>query len=457
MAATAEVVATNAAAEASAGAAAKPVKTAPTKADAPEQAAPGDEQKGKEKPKAVANTAPADKRESNIQKFARAMNATAEKDGVEVTAPEAERRAKPGPKPGTKRAAKPEAATETPAAEAAEPAAQANPKPKAEAAPAETEADGGDGSEVDEDADTGKPEPRGTHQLKAKARLRHGDVDKAIKIAFGDLRPEEFEGIREGLARKLGVSSKEWADFRRFQKDERAKSSQLHANATELSQRLQRDFEPMIQARKAYAAKDYTKALELVFPGENINELTRKAMHQHLSADPEKTRLAQQLDAMKTELAELKQGRQKPEQDDPRAQQLAALNREAQSTFEKLSQSEDGELAHFAKQKPFIRRVVELRGEHYDPHTKTTIPLHVAADMARDEFKQRLEEWRYDPTASGAAAPSSESPGLAGNEPVRTSAPRARSPIPSQAAQAGGSTRSLSRDERIRAFAARMG
>lgn len=440
MAATAEVVATNEAAGAQPAAA-----PAPKLAAAPAAGAKPD---AKEKPKAAPAPAQAaargNDRESNIAKFAKAMNSDAEKDGIAVDAPPEHVRAKPGPKPGAKKPA-PAAAVE-------------KPKPALVISDAEaddTEADGDHApavAEPDEDADTGNPEPRATHQLKAKARLRHGDVDKAIRIAFGDLKPEEFDGAKEALAKKLGVGSKQWAEFRRYEAAERAKSKQLETNAVQLSQRLQRDFQPMIDARKAYAEKDYPRAFDLAF-GEDINAFQRKAIHQHLSQDPEKTKLQQRIEALEAKLAGPAQGA--PAAVDPKQSQAQAMQREGDRTHAALTQSDDPEIAHFAKKTVFINRVVELRGEHYDPHTRTTIPLNVAADMARDELKREMDTWRYD-TASGEAAPISESPALAGNEPVRTSGPRARSPNPSLAAQAGGSTRSMTREERIKAFASRM-
>lgn len=408
----------------------------------PEPAAAA-EPKGEEKPKAKPEPVAADPkeaRESTIAKFAKRMNAEAEKDGVAVDAPPEERRAKPGPKPGSKHEPKPKP-TPAPEPPATKPDAVPAPLPEPEEPATE-----------DDDADDGStPEPRSVHQLKAKARLRHGDIEKAVKIAFGDLKPEEFQATKEALARKLGVSSKEWADFRRFQSTEKAKVQEFAAKATQLSQRLQADFGPMIKARKAYEAGNYPEAFQHAF-GEDINTFQRKAIHQHLSADPEKARLQQQIDELKSKLT-------KPAEQpapDPRQQHEAAMKRLEASTHEALVNGDDGEIAHYARKPAFVRRVVELRGEHYDPQTRTTIPLHVAADMARQELKRGMDEWRYEP-ASGAAAPSSETPGLAGNEPVRTGATRARSPLPSQAAQAGGSTRSLSRQERIAAYAARMG
>lgn len=428
--------------------AAKPKAVPAPKAEPAKTEAKPDEkaEKPKDKPEPVAT--PADTREAKIQKFAKRMNAEAEKDGVQLNAPPEETRAKPGPKPGSKRAAKSDA-----------PPAEAKPEPAAQAIPSSDLATGDDNHSPDaapadaDDDDASKPEPRTVHQLKAKARLRHGDVDKAIRIAFGDLKPEEFDATKEALAKKLGVGSKQWADFRRYEAAERAKSKQLEAQAIQLSQRLQADFTPMIEARKAFEAKDYPKAFELAF-GEDITAFNRKAIHQKLSQDPEKVRMQQQIDELR---AKVERGPAAPPQEAPEQQQAAALKREADRTHAALTQqTDDPEIAHFARKASFVKRVVDLRGEHYDPQTRTTIPLRVAADMARNEIKQHLNEWRYDPEAPGDAAPDSELPGQAGNQPVRTSH-RARSPLPSQAAQAGGSTRSMTRAERIAAFAARMG
>src|SRR6187551_483476 len=123
MAATAEVMQTN---EAAAQAAPAPAVVKPAAKAAPAaQAEPKPEVK--EKPKAKAGThtqGPAADRETTVAKFARLMNADAEKDGVEVDAPPTERRAKPGPKPGAKRTPAPAATSdevEKPAPVAKEP------------------------------------------------------------------------------------------------------------------------------------------------------------------------------------------------------------------------------------------------------------------------------------------------------------------------------------------------
>src|SRR6187551_1726236 len=106
MAATAEVMQTN---EAAAQAAPAPAVVKPAAKAAPAaQAEPKPEVK--EKPKAKAGThtqGPAADRETTVAKFARLMNADAEKDGVEVDAPPTERRAKPGPKPPLTRSKNP--------------------------------------------------------------------------------------------------------------------------------------------------------------------------------------------------------------------------------------------------------------------------------------------------------------------------------------------------------------
>lgn len=440
----------------------KAAPKAPAAAAKPEAAAAPEAKPEAAKPKPEAKSAavPAERREATIAKFARVMNADAEKDGVQVDAPDNERRQKPGPKPGAKRA-KPEATDDDAGDdEAIQVATPPRVKRAAAAAPAatadETEADASDEGEADDDGDGSKPEARAVHQLKAKSRLRHGDVDKALRLAFGDMRPEEFEGAKEVLARKLGLGSKQWADFRRHEAAERAKTKAFEQNAVQLSQRLQADFGPMIQARKAFAEKNYPKAFELAF-GEDINSFQRKAIHQHLSADPEKARLQQEIDQLKGEFARLRGGapQQEAQQATPEQQQAATLQRLAQQVQQTLTEGDDGELAHFAKKPAFARRVVEIRAEHYDPQSRTTIPLRVAADMAREEKLRELDEWRYEPEATEAAAPSFAIPDQAGSEPVRTSA-RARSPLPSQAHQAGGATRSLSREERLRVYAQRM-
>jgi hypothetical protein len=435
------------------------------------------EGKGKPAPRRQAEpSAPADPavaREANIAKFARKMNAEAEKEGVEVDAPEAERRAKPGPKPGAKKTPKavemaPALADES-AADAEPPAKPAKPQVRArrviEAEPAApgsedsaSDADeSGDAITPDADADDGKPEPRATLQLKAKARLRHGDVDKAIRLAFGDLKPDEFDQIRETLTRKLEPNSKRWAEFRRHEAETKRTLEQRLAQLRQSAETLERTHAPLVQARKAMKEGRRAEAFKLAF-GEDINDFQRAALREELSADAGTARMQNELATLKRELEEIKGGKVQPQEDPQREaqEQRAAESRGKDNIYKSLQQSEDADVRNFGRKAAFVNRVWEIRLQHFDAASRTTIPLQLAAEIARDETRAMLRSWSDEQEDPGSPAPNSELPALAGNEPVRPTS-RGRVPNPSQAAGGGVSTKSMSTEQRIKVYTRLMG
>jgi predicted nucleic acid-binding protein len=218
---------------------------------------------------------------------------------------------------------------------------------------------------------------------------------------------------------------------------------------------LEAEYRPLVEARKAMKEGRRADAFKLAF-GEDINDFQRAALREELSADAGTTRLQNELQALRRELEEVKTGKSQRTPEVEEADQRAVEVRGKDRIFEALQKSEDAEVRKYGRKTAFVERVWEIRLQHFEPSTKTTIPMHLAAEIARDETRAMLRSWDDDHESPGSSVPNSESPALAGNEPVRTS-PRARSPNPSQAAGGGIATGSMSRDDRIRAYARAMG
>lgn len=422
------------------------------------------------KPAPSAKLSPEEARAANIEKFAKKMNSEAEKDGVEVDAPPNERRAKPGPKPGAKKqpSAQKPAAEAAPSGNSAEQPAAAPPKRTRVIDDAPQDARGsaeehGDDSTTkptlseDDEADD-KPEPRANLQLKAKARLRHGDVDKAIRLAFGDLKTEEFDAVREHLTRKLEPNSKRWVDLRKHEAAAKTEIETKMASLRQSAETLHRDFAPLVEARKAMKEGRRAEAFKLAF-GEDINDFQRAALREELSADTASARLKNEVETLRRQLDDVRNGRAAP---DPEVQaqrqrqdQSVAIKRGQDAVYDALQQSDDAQVREWGKRRQFVEKVWELRLKHFDPTTKTTIPYNIAAEIARDEVRAMLHQWSNS-DGPGGHAPNAESPALAGNEPVRPTAP-GRVPNPSHAASGGISTKRMTTEERIRAYARAMG
>jgi len=335
----------------------------------------------------------------------------------------AEIKAKPEPKPEAK----------------AKPAAKAEPKPakidpksiKLETEPAKAE-----------------PEPDGNSREKARYYLQHGDVAKAIETALGDLTGLAVpDDVREALARKLGVKSDQWEKVRKYEKSVKQQFAQKEQHVSQLVEQVRREYEPLVTARQAYQAGDYEAAFKAAF-GEDIADFQRKAISQRISKNPE-------VEQVKALLERERQERLRDKQELELQRQKAAEEREVgrymANLQTELTQSPDPTIAKYAERPRFIQRVFQIQAEHYNPTLDISIPINEAAEIARDEILNLINEWEYtgSDTAKSvqAAAPPEQPP------PAKA---RGRNLRHTTAAEATSSPKKLTTEELIKKHARLM-
>lgn len=383
----------------------------------------------------------------------------ADRTGIERTDPRPEakkakaKKLNPAKEPEKKAA--PEADAETAKAEpetkGKPPTKDAKPKgepPVAKKAAPEAEPD----DEADEDEEP--TEKRAPNLDRARSLLRHGEVNKAITEAFGGIDKELVDDVREALARQLGVNSKQWAQFRQKASEDMRRVRAAQEQVTHLSQQVRQEYGGFVEAKKLYDAGDYAGAIKAAF-GDEINDYNRKLIRTHMSADPKVAKLELELEELKREKAV----QRKREEEAAQAQHARAeYARYAEQVHASLVDSEDPVIADYATDKDtqfeFTSRVLDILEENYNPATRTTIPVSLAAEQARDEKLAETRKWgkRY---GSGAQPTNAETTDRSGDS-AKPAARAARSLRHSQAAEANTPVRAMTREERIALYTKRM-
>lgn len=252
---------------------------------------------------------------------------------------------------------------------------------------------------------------------KARYHLQHADVAKAIDAAFGDLSglgAGMADAVREALARKLGVGSKNWEQVRKFEARAKRELAAKEQHMVQVIDAVKRDYGPFHEARALYAAGDYEGAFKNAF-GEDVTDFQRKAIGQRIGRDPEVERL-------KAELAKDREERQRERAEYDRAVQERtdqAQIQEYQGQLQtELSASDDPAIARYASRPQFVAEVFEILRANYDPRTGATVPVRVAAEHVRDQVFANLQQWQLD--HPGQAKPAIAAPAKAVVRPVRT-------------------------------------
>jgi len=294
---------------------------------------------------------------------------------------------------------------------------------------------------ADKTAAETKPEPDADASAVAKARfhLQHGDVARALDAAFGDFKAlgESLpDAVREALGRKLGVNSAQWEKIRKYEQGAKRAVAAREQELSGIVQQLKAEYAPFHEARKLYQAGDYDAAFKAAF-GEDAADYQRKVISQRVGKNPEIEKLRAELEA---ERAERRQREQQAEQARDEAEERAAVMSYLRDIQTQLSESEDAAVRKYAERPAFINRVFAIQRENYSRETNTTIPLHVAAEAARDEILESIQQWRIEDEAAGAAPANAVRASALPAKPPAAKAP-ARALTQSRAAEATGKPR----------------
>lgn len=280
------------------------------------------------------------------------------------------------------------------------------------------------------------PEPDAEASALAKARfhLQHGNVAKAIEAAFGELDGAAMANdVREALARKLGVGSKQWEEIRKFEQSARRKVAAREQELGAVVERLKAEYAPLHQARRAYEAGDYDAAFKAAF-GEDAADYQRKIISQRVGKNPEIEKLRAELE---TERAERTNRERAAEQTRLEAEEAAAVAGYIQDLGGQLAASEDPAVRKYAARPAFVQRVFAIQRANYNAQTNTTIPVHIAAEAARDEILKSLQQWQVDDEPTGALPANAARASAPPVKPPVAKAP-ARALTQSRAAEANG-------------------
>lgn len=269
---------------------------------------------------------------------------------------------------------------------------------------------------------------------KAHYHLKHGDVAKFIDVVTGDFKFDGLaDGVREALARKLGVSSAQWEKVRKF---EAAGKRAIAAREQELGgivERLRAEYAPFHAARAAYEKGDYDAAFKAAF-GEDAAEYQRKIIGQRVGKNPEVEKLRAELEAERAERRERERAEAEARAE---AEQTRAVHEYLDDVQGQCRESEDPAIRKFAERPAFIQRIYAIQRANYDARANTTIPLSQAAELARDEILNSIKQWSIEDVQTGAPPANAARASALPAKPPVAKAP-ARALKQSQAAEANG-------------------
>jgi hypothetical protein len=228
---------------------------------------------------------------------------------------------------------------------------------------------------------------------KALYHLRHGNVAKAIDAAFGDLSQLGQglpDGVREALARSLGVGSKNWEQIRKYESRARRELVAKEQQVSQIVDAVKRDYAPFHQARSLFEAGDYDGALAAAFGVDSV-EYQRKMISQRVGRDPEVERLKAELQRDREERQRERKQWEDSQRERSEQAQIADYKGRLQN---ELGSSDDPMIAHYAARPQFVHQVFEVMRSNYDPATNSTIPVHVAAEHVRDQIQASIQQWQ---------------------------------------------------------------
>jgi len=302
-------------------------------------------------------------------------------------------------------------------------------------------------------AEVAEPDDAAGAVERARHYLAHGDLAKALDV-FGDLKAlgEGMpDAVREALGRKLGVNSAQWEKLRKFEAGAKravaAKEQELHG----VIARLQTEYAPLHQARKLYESGDYDGAFTAAF-GEDAADYQRKLIGQRIGKNPEVEALRAELEA---ERAERKAREEAAEQSRAEAEQRAQIHDYLNETQRALGESDDPIVRKFASRPAFIQRVYQIQKSTYDARANTVMPMHIAAEHARDEILNSVKAWSIDDDDPTGVIPANA---------ARASVPPAKPPVAkapartlkqSQSADSNGKPAKMN-SEQVRAYHQRL-
>jgi hypothetical protein len=254
--------------------------------------------------------------------------------------------------------AKPKSTPKSTPAPAAEPQPEATAEPAQEAEPEAEEPARGMGSTL----------------IEARKLFAAGDLDGALEKAFG----KKSDAFR--------VNSAKWAEWR---KANQAASRQLAEREQKLAngvKAVEQKFGHFVEAAQLFEKGDVVGALKVAWKVDP-ETFQKRLLAQFHGKHPDVERLERQL-RERDEADERR--RREAEEAGRHEQQRQQTMRNLQLIGEHLAQHEDEAVVELSKRPRFRARVLQILSEHYDPASKTSIPLEQAAEMVKQEIEDEF-------------------------------------------------------------------
>jgi hypothetical protein len=306
--------------------------------------------------------------------------------------------------------------------------------------PEATEDDGEEDDAEDRERDTEPAHPEGKRLKKAQELLEEGDLEGALKLAFGkDPAFFKIDGSKFVEYRDYVRRGKQWL---------RAHEAKLVAREQDFRGQVQETLEQLrpaanlIKLQQEFATnRDYASLIQLCegITGEQWDVINKNCL-KGAKRSPEALRIQQQLDALREEI------KKRDQQAEQQKQQLTQ-----EQVYAKDLEAIRGQLGkHPVRKVPqFERRIYNVLAKTRDPHLGLTLTVEEAAARVIRGEKKRVEKSRWllesgkkpqaaEPEADEAPAPKGK-PGIK----------KAGAPLLRRDSQANGATSKDESDDEI--------
>jgi hypothetical protein len=277
------------------------------------------------------------------------------------------------------------------------------------------------------------PEAKSLDSAKVKQLILDGDFDQLMKLV--EVNPEG-----------LKVPSSRYAEFRRWEKTEKAKLATVQGQAQtalraahekerevqELARKAVKDVEGLYEARRAWEAGDIDGMLKAF--GTSLEEFTEHATKQRLGQDPRVTALERKLIEKEKAEQQLQEQRKKELEEQTTRQQRAQY---CGLLRDELKTSDDPAIvAAVSELQDFSERVMALQLDRYN-RTGEELTSFDAASELLSGFRQQHERMTKilgvvasQPQSSDADAITPLNTDLAGKAPATSNRSKAPKPPP---------------------------
>lgn len=249
-----------------------------------------------------------------------------------------------------------------------------------------------------------EPETEEEAEEEEKPPAKHNDLPEELAAQLKELGIEYDAGTRKVATQERNHF---WAQKRKAKQELDQAKAQAEADLVQQTNMLAEKYEPMAKLQEALDRQDFNAAAEA------MGHKDWKALNEfHLNQinNPgykESKRMQAELAKRDEQLRAQEQERQKQAQAQARQKQQQEYN---QYLTDCVTGSENAEIAKFAGNENFIRTILHVQEQHYDPQTGTTVEFEDAARLADEQtfaIFQELQAIYGDRASTSSETPTS--------------------------------------------------